>query len=255
MCVFGNYWLYLSILSLGFSTQSQGIDFSCDETQQWFLHRNPLYAHMVCACTPRYKQRYGRLFGFCWIARNVPFPKSHITSFCCFGNIITFLYYKQSKQTQMHSSLKVCVWPEELFGMERGSALLILLVRPAVVLHGCPQEGQPARIRKEGKDWDWGGPCKWAIVTFTSRELGQGQACRQQCCQLLWLSGLGTLVCYCHRQLTGQTSSWEQPVCWERCNKLPSHHSWVRLSWSLSPAQGNLCYCKAALAGVCMAKW
>lgn len=51
-------------------------------------------------------RRYGRLFPrvFCWIARNVPFPKSHNTSFCCFGNIITLLCYKQSKKTQLHSS-------------------------------------------------------------------------------------------------------------------------------------------------------
>lgn len=34
MCVFGNYRLYLSILSPGFFTQSQGIDLSCDGAHQ-----------------------------------------------------------------------------------------------------------------------------------------------------------------------------------------------------------------------------
>lgn len=96
--------------------------------------------------------------------------------------------------------MKVCVWTEKLLGMETRFSSADLAGEASCGAPWLPTGETISKTWKEReeKDWDQGGPCKWAKVTTLSRELRQSQACRSSAARSSGPQGWAPLG-YCHR--------------------------------------------------------
>lgn len=128
----------------------------------------------------------------------------------------------------------------------QGSALLTLLVRPAVVLPGCPQEGQDARVQKERKrrTGTGMGPVNEA---WCQQGTQAKPGVQQQCCQPIWLSGL-VLLAQAARRAELLLGTGTAPGEVQEASFTPDLCQVILVPLS------SLCPCWAGLAGVNMAK-
>lgn len=251
MCAFGNYWLYLSILSPGFSTQSQGIDLSCDGAHQWFLHRKLWCAQVVCACTPRDKQDTWETLprGNLLDCQKCPIAKKSQYRLLLFWQYyhIVVLQAKQENTDAYVSSVKVCVWTEKLFGMETRLSTADLAGEASCGAAWLPTGGTVCKGPKwrEEKDWGWDGPYKWAMVSAGNSGKARHAAAVLPAHLALRAGVTGT----------GSSQGWAPPGD-RQCTREVQEASFTPdLCQLILVPLSSLCQCWAGLAGVNMAKW